>query len=103
MSKARTSSSACYEVNLLVQIVMLRCDNIHNDSDTQLQSAEPNCEESGGSNQEEGEDLEFDSDENIEVDDVDDVTRTDSNNVPQLASEALFLIKRRSRFGRFIL
>lgn len=81
---------------------MLRCDNIHNDSDTQLQSAEPNCEESGGSNQEEGEDLEFDSDENIEVDDVDDVTRTDSNNVPQLASEALFLIKRRSRFGRTI-
>ena len=44
----------------------------------------------------------FDSDENIEVDDGDDVTRTDSNNVPQLASEALFLIKRRSRFGRTI-
>ena len=44
----------------------------------------------------------FDSDENIEVDDGDDVTRTDSKNERQLASEALFLIKRRSRFGRTI-
>ena len=44
----------------------------------------------------------FDSDENIEVDDGDDVTRTDSNDMRQLASEVLFLIKRRSRFGRTI-
>ena len=52
----------------LVQMVMLRCDNIHNDSVTRLQSAQPNSEESGGGNQEEGEEIEFDSDENIEVD-----------------------------------
>ena len=46
--------------------------------------------------------LEFDSDESVENDGIEDDTRTNSYDEPQLAPEALFLIGRRSRFGRTI-
>ena len=76
MSKAGTLPSACYETNL--------------------------PEDSSGESQDEDENIEFDTDESVENDGVEDDTRTNSYDEPQLSPEALFLIGRRSRFGRII-
>ena len=81
---------------------MLRRDGIHDDSDAPLQPVESNSEDSSGQNKDEDENIEFDSDESVENDGVEDDTRTNSYDEPQLAAEALFLIGRRSRFGRTI-
>ena len=102
MAKAGTLPSACYETNLPVQRVMLHRDGIHDDSDAPLQPVESNSEDSSGQNKDEDENIEFDSDESVENDGVEDNTRTNSYDEPQLAPEALFLIGRRSRFGRTI-
>ena len=57
---------------------------------------------SSGESEDEDENTEFDSDESIETGGVEDETRLHSYDNPQLASEALFLVGRRSRYGRFI-
>ena len=102
MAKAGTLPSACYETNLPVQRVMLRRDGIHHDSDAPPQPVESNSENSSGESQDEDENIEFDSDESVENESVEDETRLQSYAEPQLASEALFLVGRRSRFGRTI-
>ena len=102
IAKAGTLPSACYETNLPVQRVMLRRDGIHDDSDVPLQPVESNSEDNSGESQDEDENIEFDSDESVENDGVVGDTRTHSYDEPQLAPEALFLIGRRSRFGRTI-
>ena len=84
--EGRNIASACYESNLPVQRVMLRCDGIHDDSDAPLQPVEPNSRES----QDEDENIEFDSDESVENDGVEDDTRTTSYDEPQLAPDAFF-------------
>ena len=102
MAKEGTLPSSGYEINLSVQRVMLRRDGIHNDSDAPLQPVESHSEDSSGQNKDEDENIEFDSDQSAENDAVEDDTRTNSYDEPQLAPDALFLIGCQSRFGRAI-
>ena len=84
MAKAGTLPSSCYETNLPLQRVMLRRDETHDNSDAPLQHAAPSTEDIDAEGQDQDSDIEYDSDE------------------PQLASEALFITGRRSRFRRTI-
>ena len=98
MAKAGTLPSSCYETNLPLQRVMLRRDETHDNSDAPLQHAAPSTGDIDAEGQDKDSDIEYDLDESVE----NDVTSTVSYDEPQLASEALFLIGRRSRFGRTI-
>ena len=53
---------------------MLRCDGIHDDSDASLQPVESNSEDSSGESQDKVENIEFDSDESVENNGVEDDT-----------------------------
>ena len=77
---------------------MLRREDIHDVSDALPQPFEPNSDES----QDEDQQIEFDSDGSTDSDGVEEQTRLNSHDEPQLASEALFLVGCRSRFGRTI-
>ena len=70
-------------------------DETHDNSDVPLQHAVPSTEDIDAESQDQDSDIEYDSDESVE----NDVTSTVGYDEPQLASEALFLIGRRSRFG----
>ena len=77
---------------------MLRRDETHDNSDAPLQHAAPSTGDIDAEGQDKDSDIEYDLDESVE----NDVTSTVSYDEPQLASDALFLIGRRSRFGRTI-
>ena len=93
-----TLPSSCYETNFPLQRVMLRRDETHDNSDAPLQHAVPSTEDIDAEGQDQDSDIEHDSDKSVE----NDVTSTVSYDEPQLPSETLFLIGRRSRFGRTI-
>ena len=65
---------------------------VHDDSDASLQPIESNSEDSSGESQDKDENIEFDSNESVENDGIEDDTKTNSYDEPQLAPEALFLI-----------
>ena len=78
-----------------------RGHGIHDEPDAPPQPVESNYE---NSNESEGEDddIEFDSDESDENVGVEDKARFHSYDEQQLASEALFIVGRRTRFGGII-
>ena len=102
MAEAGTSPPACYhQTSLRVHRVMLRLGSNHDESDAPPQPVESNSADSDES-EDEVEDIEFDSDESDGNDCVEDGARLHNYDEPQLSSETLFQVGRRSRFGRTI-
>ena len=106
MAKSGTLPSFCCQEKFPIKGVSLRIKT-RDDGEDPSTSSPAGSNEAGSVDEEEQEDDtdlndEFDSDENDEAEDEPASNESTRSGVPHLASEALFLVGRKSRFGRTV-